>query len=92
MARSIFCTCDAPSSSTLGDSRFRSPGPQPGLRLCADRHAYDAAPIMQNTIRAHRIVAGRRMDADCRDRASCRPARRAQCGLHFHFSFIDSHR
>lgn len=38
--RSIFCTCDAPSSSTLGDSRFRSPGPQPGLRLCADRHAY----------------------------------------------------
>jgi hypothetical protein len=51
---------------------------------------------MQNTTwrphRTCRIRAETPNAAGWRDRASRRPGTSAQCGLHFHFSFIESHR
>ena len=87
--RSFICTCDAPSSSSLGDSRFRSPGPQPGLRLV--RHILSGAGVSRPTPNRRRPRHG---CGRCRtaarwhrsrpqaDRSRCspgsRPARRAR--------------
>lgn len=76
-------TCDAPSSSTLGDSRFRSSGPKPGLRLCAHRHACDAVRTMQNTARGRSPGDAATQAVAIVHRAGRRCARNAVCTFIF---------